>query len=57
MAFKIIRNDITKMTCDAIVNTAGKYPVDLVKVHTADWTAEKLILQQARLLGGLLSKR
>ena len=28
MSFRIVRNDITKMTCDAVVNTAGKYPAD-----------------------------
>ncbi len=27
MPFKIVRNDITQMTTDAIVNTANKYPV------------------------------
>ena len=26
MPIKIVRNDITKMQCDAIVNTANDYP-------------------------------
>lgn len=30
MPLKIVRNDITKMQCDAIVNTAAEYPVNAI---------------------------
>ncbi|MBQ4523633.1 MAG: hypothetical protein IJA10_11880 [Lachnospiraceae bacterium] len=35
MAFKIVRNDITKMKVDAIVNTANRKPIYSNGVDTA----------------------
>ena len=39
MPFKIVRNDITKMQCDAIVNTAAAYPEVGAGCDTAIYTA------------------
>lgn len=39
MAFKIVRNDITRMQVDAIVNTANEAPIYSTGVDTAVYTA------------------
>ena len=52
MPFKIVRNDITKMKVDAIVNTANKKPVYSWGVDTAIYKAageDKLLAARAEI--------
>ena len=53
MAFKIVRNDITKMKVDAIVNTANEAPVYSYGVDTAVYEAAGIdeLLAQRRKIG------
>ncbi len=53
MAFKIVRNDITKMQVDAIVNTANKAPIYSLGTDTAVYLAagEELLLEERRKIG------
>ena len=53
MAFKIVRNDITKMKVDAIVNTANEAPVYSDGVDTAVYEAAGIdeLLAQRRKIG------
>ena len=39
MPFKIVRNDITKMKVDAIVNTANEEPIYREGIDTAGYKA------------------
>lgn len=53
MAFKIVRNDITKMKVDAIVNTANEEPIYAEGTDTAVYKAagEELLLAERRKIG------
>lgn len=53
MAFKIVRNDITKMKVDAIVNTANEEPVYSSGTDTAVYKAagEELLLAEREKIG------
>lgn len=53
MAFKIVRNDITKMKVDAIVNTANEEPVYSSGTDTAVYKAagEELLLAERKKIG------
>lgn len=55
MPFKIVRNDITKMQVDAIVNTANTAPIYSCGVDTAVYKAagEEELLQARRKIGYL----
>ena len=55
MPFKIVRNDITKMQVDAIVNTANTAPMFFAGVDTAVYKAagEKELLEERRKIGYL----
>ncbi len=55
MAFKIIRNDITKVSADAIVNTANPEPVYGGGTDTAIYKAagEEELLEERRKIGSL----
>ena len=55
MPFKIVRNDITKMQVDVIVNTANKAPAYSYGVDTAVYKAagEKALLEERRKIGYL----
>ncbi len=55
MAFRIVRNDITKMKVDAIVNTANEAPTYSSGVDTAVYKAagEKQLLAKRREIGYL----
>ena len=55
MSFKIIRNDITKMRVDAIVNTANKQPVYSAGTDTAVYLAAgaEVLLEERRKIGVL----
>ena len=52
MAFQIVRNDITKITADAIVNTANPEPVCMAGTDTAIYMAagaEKLLEERKKI--------
>jgi len=52
MAFQIVRNDITKITADAIVNTANPEPVYMAGTDTAIYMAagaEKLLEERKKI--------
>lgn len=53
MAFKIVRNDITKMKVDAIVNTANEEPIYSSGVDTAVYEAAgaELLIAERRKIG------
>ncbi|MBQ4522885.1 MAG: macro domain-containing protein, partial [Lachnospiraceae bacterium] len=53
MAFKIVRNDITKMEVDVIVNTANMEPIYSDGVDTAVYEAAgvELLLAERRKIG------
>lgn len=53
MAFKIVRNDITKMKVDAIVNTANEEPIYSSGTDTAVYKAagEELLLAERKKIG------
>lgn len=53
MPFKIVRNDITKMQVDAIVNTANEEPIYSTGVDTAVYKAagEEKLLAERRKIG------
>ena len=53
MAFKIVRNDITKMNVDAIVNTANEEPIYSSGVDTAVYEAAgaEVLLDERRKIG------
>ena len=53
MAFKIVRNDITKMKVDAIVNTANEEPIYSSGTDTAVYKAagEELLLAEREKIG------
>lgn len=54
MPLKIVRNDITRMNVDAIVNTANKAPLNSSGVDTAVYHAageEELLAERKRLVG------
>lgn len=55
MPFKIVRNDITRMQVDAIVNTANKLPVYSEGTDSAVYRAagEELLLEERRKIGFL----
>ena len=56
MAFTIIRNDITKVKADAVVNTANPLPVIGGGTDSAIYTAagEDLLLEKRREIGNIL---
>ena len=52
MAFQIVRNDITKITADAIVNTANPDPTFMAGTDSAIYQAagcEKLLAERAKI--------
>ena len=53
MAFKIVRNDITKIKADAIVNTANPEPVYLAGTDSAVYIAAgaERLLEERRKIG------
>ena len=53
MPFKIVRNDITKMQVDVIVNTANEAPTYSTGVDTAVYKAagEELLLAERKKIG------
>ena len=55
MPFKIVRNDITKMQVDVIVNTANKAPIYSSGTDTAVYKAagEEELLKERRKIGVL----
>ena len=56
MSFKIVRNDITKIKADAIVNTANPEPVYSAGTDSAVYNAagaEKLLAERRKSAGSL----
>ena len=53
MPFKIVRNDITRMQVDAIVNTANEEPIYSTGVDTAVYKAagEQELLAERKKIG------
>ena len=51
MPFKIVRNDITKVKADAIVNTANPYPICVSGTDLAIYEAagKKIFSQKGRI--------
>lgn len=56
MPFQIVRNDITKVKADAIVNTANPKPVIGGSTDSAIYKAagEKLLLKERKAIGDML---